>query len=746
MGEFPDLPDIESREDSDGYSRLIAVVIVFTTLLAAATALLQAEALRRDDEAAVRAERLTAQSLGARVKAQSGAELQYQRFQLAETQRRRASNARQLALFANTNTREQQLAEARWTRVADRTDEGTSRMAKQLGFAPITAGAADGPEKDPAFPNRYNRRYERDSIYLDALKDGANAEGDRAEEQFTSYAVSLTLFAVAVFLLGYSLTPAGARQRRLFAFTAGAFVSAGAIFAAVTAIDGPERKPDEAAAAFADGATAAATLDYESAIRRYDRAIDLRDDYARAYADRASARTALNSPNPNFVSITGDTDSIEQNVDDLEKAVELDEDSAPYKLSLASNLFLLGIFEGDDGKLEEALDLTREGKVAFEASPFGEYNEAATLLALGRTDEAEEAYDRAIEKTLYLDVEKKEKRDNTVQRAQFVSGAFTDLELILHAKGDEVDDDVRAIKERIITPLSADALPPYAAGTKGGAAVDQASRREAPPARLHDVAVTPSPATVEWVAGEAEHLDLEKDRVYTVWYHENPLTHSWAAEPPVTGEAAQEEINVTADGENFLRRSYLAGTNPPTCMPEGKWRAEIYVNGRFAGGGVGATRFPELKTAQARDLAMATCIPPDWQLSENQLPGLVRGWTNKEGTQGAYLWVINEGILDTGDQSEARAKEVLDSVLPAFEFTLPSPPMQGESNPAPFMGLAGETVKTYSLKGGGGMLAGIGFTEDGETVVAYAFGDFDENENFYVGEAVDRVFESISQY
>jgi hypothetical protein len=89
---------------------------------------------------------------------------------------------------------------------------------------------------------------------------------------------------------------------------------------------------------------------------------------------------------------------------------------------------------------------------------------------------------------------------------------------------------------------------------------------------------------------------------------------------------------------------------------------------------------------------------------------------------------------------------VLDAVLPAFEFTLPSPPGQGESNASPFMGLTGETVKTYRLEGGGGMLAGIGFTEDGETVVGYAFGDFDENEDFYVGEAVDRVFESFSQY
>ena len=258
--------------------------------------------------------------------------------------------------------------------------------------------------------------------------------------------------------------------------------------------------------------------------------------------------------------------------------------------------------------------------------------------------------------------------------------------------------------------------------------------------------MTPSPSSIEWLAGAVENLDVEKDRVYTVWYHEDPTTGAWAADPSVTGEAQEEEIAVTAEGENFIRRSYLAATNPPTCMPEGNWRAEIYVNGRFAGGGKSATQFPDLEAAQARDLAMATCIPPDWELSENQAPGLVRGWTNKEGTEGAYLWVINEGILDTGNQSENRAKEVLDAVLPAFEFTLPSPPRQGETNASPFMGLAGETVKTYQLEKGGGMLAGIGFTEDGETVVGYAFGDFDDNEDFYVGEAVDRVFESFSQY
>lgn len=747
MPEFPDLPDIESREEGDNYARVIAVVIVITTLVGAVTALLQAEAVRRDDEAAVRAERLTAQSLGARVKAQSGAEVQYQRFQLAETQRRRAANARQLALFANTDTRTQELAHARWMRVAERTEEGTRRIAKDLGFEPITEGARDGAELDPAFPDRYFARYTRESIVLDALRDGANAEGDRAEEQFTDYAVSLTLFAVAVFLFGYSLTPAGRRQRRLFAGTAAVFVVGGAMWTAATAVNGPEKKPEEAAEAYADGAVAASTLDYEGAIGHFDRAIGLRDDYARAYADRASARSALESPNPNAISITGDVDTIKQNIEDLEKAHELDEDSAPYKMSLGSNLFLLGIFDDDESKIEEALELTREGKVAFESSPFGEYNEAAMLLALGRTEEAEERYDAAIQKTLYLDVETKEKRDNPVQRAQFVSGAFTDLELVQKFRGEEAIADVAAIKERIITPISAEASPPDPSEARDGSYPAQAERLDGPAAKLTEITVTPQPADVEWVAGGADNLDGTKDRVYQVWYRENPLTGTWAAESPVTGEAASDELAVTGDGEQFIRRSYLGATRPATCLPEGKWRVEIYVNGRLAGEGEGGTKFPELKTAQARDLSMATCIPPDWELTEeNQLPGLVRGWTSKDAKQGAFMWVINEGILETGDQSFDRAYELLDIVIPAFEFTLPAAIAASERNDAPFLGLAGESVKTYRLRDGSGMLAGIGFTDEGEVVVAYVFGEFDDNEDFFVGETVDRVFNAFSQY
>ena len=111
-------------------------------------------------------------------------------------------SARQLALFANTDTRTQQMEQRRWLRIAKRTEDGTARMAKALGFEPITQQAADGPENDPAFPNRYFTKYTRESIYLDALRDGANAEGDRAEEQFTAYAVSLTLFAVVLTWIG----------------------------------------------------------------------------------------------------------------------------------------------------------------------------------------------------------------------------------------------------------------------------------------------------------------------------------------------------------------------------------------------------------------------------------------------------------------------------------------------------------------------------------------------------------------
>lgn len=49
-----------------------------------------------------------------------------------------------------------------------------------------------------------------------ALRDAFSQQADGAEDQSVHYAAALTMLAVAVFLLGYSLTPQGRALRRLY--------------------------------------------------------------------------------------------------------------------------------------------------------------------------------------------------------------------------------------------------------------------------------------------------------------------------------------------------------------------------------------------------------------------------------------------------------------------------------------------------------------------------------------------------
>ena len=734
MPDFPDLPEIEASEDRDGYARLIAAVTVVTTLLAAVTAVLQAESGRRDDETSMRAERLSARALGERLDAQAGAESQYERFQLAQIQRRRAVSAYQLKRFRGSDRRRNALAEARWRRIAAATESSTARLARDLGFDPITVRSAYGPERDPAFPARYFSRHARGSIYFEALKDGANAEGDRAERQTSAYAVSLTLFAVAVFLFGYSLTPQGRRRAKLFAGTAAVFVLGSSTWTAATAIDAPERRPDEAAAAYADGVTAIETHEYQSAIAHFDRAIDLHDDYAQAYAGRASARVAVDARNPSSAATT------RQIVSDLERALELDEGSATYQIDLGVQLFRLGLAENDDEKLERALELTRLGKVAFDSFPDGDYNEAAILLALGRTAEARARYDEAVGKTRFLDAAEEEERDDRVQRTEFVSAALTDLELIRHASGDELAGEIRAIKERIITPISAAAKP------------WEGSRDEAPPqservkrraVRLARVRVLVDPAGPQWKA-RAPELDLAKDRIYTVWYHRNPFTGSWTAAPAVSGERTTHESG-GRDGGVFLTRYYIGNTLPPECTPEGEWRAEIYVNGRYAGSGTGSAKYPKVRTVRAPDIGVATCVPMRWRPAGRSL-GLTRGWVSRDGESGVFIWSLNKGTLDTGSRSAHSNDRLLVKLVKRLvEPKLPARIARSRYYDDPFMGLDGETARIYWLKGGGtDMEAGLGFRDSGELVLGYAFGPATSEDRF--SEAVTRTFYSFTLY
>jgi len=743
MPEFPDLPDVKDiaaqRESQDRYGRAIAVATVLTTLAAALVAFLQATALRIDDEAAVRAERLAAQSLGLRVRSQEAAQLQLERFSLGQQWQRRAALARQGRFFGGGEEGELRREEKEANRIAKKIRETSREFAKAQGLAPITEKGRDGPERDNIFPDRYLARTRSEAYRLSALRDGANEEGDRAEQQFTAYAVALTMFAVAVFLFGYSLTPQGSRQRKLYSGVATAFVVVAGTWAAITAIDQPNRPPDEAAAAFADGRVALETNDYDEAIRSFTKAIELRPNFTQAYIFRSQAVSSKGSPqfatNPSITS----EDALIKTIEDNKKARELGSKDPQMLTSLGFDLYRLGLERDDDDLLEESVKLTREARRAYRSNPIPDYNLGVALLALGRKNEALQAYEGAIRRTIYVDVRRRNKRDDIIAEESFVAGALTDLEILKRYRGKRYARVIAEVKRRIVAPISALTAPP---GDEGTAAPQ--SRRAAQNKGAFgkvELELTPALAEVRWLSPfDRTSFDPAKDRLNIQWYRLDPKGLGWSVLEQISGNVLEDGVLANTDRQYFVRQYFTQLTRPTMCLPDGTYRAEVYMNGRPVASAQKRVRFGNLKAAVARDVSVAFCYPPSWKPAPENLPGLIYGYARPDGKQGAYVLSISSRVVG-GKADEARSKEVLDAAMEGFAELFPARPRPaGDSPEATFMGLEGEFVRTYRYKGGY-VLAGAGTTEDGEIVVGAVFGPPD----FYQSDEVDRVFFSFSQ-
>jgi len=737
MADFPEIPDVSQmspEESSDRFGKAIAIAVVLATLAAALVAFLQAGALRTDDEAAVRAERLAAESLGQRIRSQEIAQVQFERFELAEQQRRRAGRARQRRFFGSGDEQALLLEEERLTRVVTQTEKSSAAIAKAQGVKPLTDRGETGPQEDPLFPERYLAGARREGYRLSALRDAANAEGDRAEVQFTNYAVSLTMLAVAVFLFGYSLTPQGRARRKLFAGVATGFVTVAAVAAAVTASDPPNRPPDEAAEAFADGRVAADTLDHEAAVRHFDRALDLRPDFARAHILRAGAITDGGAPALTGNTALVDDRTLERTIDDLRAARDLGAEDPQALVSLGFDLTLEGLREDDDDRIEEGIEALEAARGRFKSNPAVDYNLGLAALALGRRDEAQEHYDRAVRRTIFQDERRKVKRDDILQEQGYVGAAFSDLETLSAARGKELGDAIAEVKQRIVGPVSALTSPPV---TGEELAPEQSERAAGPPARLNDIELVVTPALTQMSVGSEENFDPTKDRLSLQWYWRPPGGRSWSVLNEVSGSALEDELTVDAsDNTYLLRRSFVQLSAPTTCLADGSYRLEAYVNGRLAGQGKTEAEFGEQEADPVRDIGVAYCRPPDWKPAPGRVPGLVSGSLSPDDESGVFVFSIDPEVAGEGEPSEARSARIIAETLRRFEIAdvgLGRP----ERTDEPFLGLDGELVQLYSLAGGA-LIAGSGQKPDGEILVGIAFG------SGRTADLVDQVFQSLS--
>ncbi|MDR7449892.1 MAG: tetratricopeptide repeat protein [Armatimonadota bacterium] len=722
--ELPD-PD-EVREP---FARFLAIFIVVTTFLGALVGFQESYAEMRADRAAVEAQDLGVRAVGELLRAQDLANVHLETYALVDEQRAREANAR-LQMVAQDVTTPGQPRDT-FLRTMARSRALAARTAE---LTDIRLTGPEGPLRDAAFPHRFfvqrlARRHE-----LLALQDAANEEDAAWRRQANTYAAALTAFAVAVYLAGLSLT-LRTGVTRLLAGVAVGLVAVGTVLAGLAAAAPPRRAPAAAARAYAEGmvghALATTPAAYLEARAHFDEAIRLRPTFARAYLDRARASFRSGSPQTmGMLSVTGPNE-LRASTADLLRAYDLGLRSTPVMHNLGFEFFLQALLPGAD----RAALLARSVRFAQEAlrlapdDPILHYNLGVALLAAGRTGAAEAAYTSAVEATRVLRVQgpdgpREEPRGSGYRRSA-VAGALTDLEILLRARPD-LGVEVRRMKEFIVRSV----WPPDAAAR--GAEV-----------RVADLRVHLFPATLQWI-GRLEGYDPDRDTLFVQWYHLDPGGRGWSGLHRVSG-AVRPRVN--RRGEYFWEVHYLPATSPPRCLPAGRYRVELYGNGRLAGTAEAAAEDATFEGAALPDLNLALCRPVGWERWRRSTFGFAGGYVSPEGTRGALLFRYHPPLaLAAGaGQPQVTAAHVAATlrILTAAGVFPAQPAFVRPSRTSYFLGIGAVTKGWYAYGPGserGQVYVGAGLhPEDGAVLVGLVFGP----EDYFRTPEPLRIFESF---
>ncbi|MDX6696775.1 MAG: hypothetical protein QOE65_172 [Solirubrobacteraceae bacterium] len=692
----------------DRFARVVAVVTIATTLLAALIGYAQATASGHGGDAGTDSRRLAIQNFAGSSREGDAAQVQYDRFRLAQEQRRRAANALQQRMFGLSPDRSALLLEERrWTSAAQRTERGSAALAEP-GVPALARLGRDGPERDANFPARYFARIESATARRAADRDARDSEGAAWGAKATNYTVMLTMLAVAIYLFGFSLSAPARSMRGFLVGVAGLLAASAGLWALDTALNAPHRASPEAARAFAAGSFSYAIDDAPTAVRQLTRAIQLRPDFAKAYLTRAGAEFEAASPQKLASARSlAPLSAMRRELADLERARALGSQDPGLYLEIGFNQLVVAARSGDRALLGRSL---RTSRVAAAAAPHDAIpltNVALALLAQGHRAEALTTYRRASVVAARTGI-----------ALQVTAGALTDLEILATSKlGLGRDRDIAEAK-RVLVERAQDGRP-------------VPGRRAVRTPRLESV-VLPGYFELAFYGGDVFRDD--KDTLAIFWYHRDPGGLGWYVLPEVSQYAYAncDDTNPAeygncfddrAGGGYFVRSVYVGATAPATCLPPGDYRAEVYANGRLLGVSRARTVHRPLQAFADHEVGLAACVPPGWRPSRRALPGLLNGRVSPDGRSGLYAFGIDDRIRATGGPGAfARSRALIDDVVHRFASLFPGRlgPGRDVSEEA-FIALSGEFVRLYPYPGGF-VIAGSGVDTDGAARVGVVYG------------------------
>jgi hypothetical protein len=158
-------------------------------------------------------------------------------------------------------------------------------------------------------------------------------------------------------------------------------------------------------------------------------------------------------------------------------------------------------------------------------------------------------------------------------------------------------------------------------------------------------------------------FDATRDTLVTQWYRFDPGVDGWSALPLVSGPQTLGAEGLFGQfypdaGED----AYWGNSNamlrdvPPTCIRPGRYRLELYLNGRLQATAEADSPAEAYTPHLARDVGVAMCQPPDWTPS-GVVPGISTGVVAPDGSRGVAVFRVYEPRTPTGPDSRVTALE-----------------------------------------------------------------------------------------
>src|SRR4051812_20842692 len=286
-----ELPEIEIDDDRDPFKRRIALLVVAITLFGTLVAVLEHKAGNNEEVAARDAQRLAVSGLGSRVATDT-------RFNFQQD------------VLTQSKVLQRQVVNAQRTRgITDQQRNGDAQRLRDVRalIAPLSPLLSDDKYNDEsAGPGRLsadeNVATDLATLRQTALVTVQNTYGNKAG----GYIAVITVLAVALFLVGLSLTVGGAF--RLFLVVPGIVIALWCVVWTASIARRPvHRAPDSAIKEVAEGNRLSSRAFAESddgairkvltdALKTYDRAVEDAPFFGPAYFQRARTRFTLGSP------------------------------------------------------------------------------------------------------------------------------------------------------------------------------------------------------------------------------------------------------------------------------------------------------------------------------------------------------------------------------------------------------------------------------------------------------------------